>query len=223
MKAKAKLLALILSIAGMAIGNIAYAGPASERVFSTKALDLLEIGQLVDYSHTRGGTLGEPLNPVENGQIRVKLRADSEGKREAVVTMGEDGQLRPVSVWPASAGNPILPIFLESTLRAMSRATGGSAFYIRNRIKESLGTGGTIETVSVDVKGDTLSAQEITFMPFQADKNRERMGAFADLKLIFVVSDEMPGDIIRFAAATGDNGESYKEEIAFAELSESAE
>lgn len=201
----------------------AQAGPASERVFTTNALDLLQTGQLVDYAHTRIGSLGEALNPLEDGQIRVLVQTGEDGSREAVVTMGEAGKLRPVSVWPASAGNPILPIFLESTLRTMSRATGGSTYYIRNRIKESLGTGGTINSVTVDVKGAQVAAKEIVFTPFLNDKNRERMGDFADLTLTFLVSEDLPGDIIRFAASSGDGGKAYSEEIAFSAISESKE
>lgn len=201
----------------------AQAGPASERVFSRKALDLLSVGQLVDYSHTRGGNVGEAVDPISDGQIRVRLRTAEDGSREAEVTMGEAGKLRPVSVWPASAGNPILPIFLESALRAMSSATGGSTFYIRNRIKDSLGTGGTITPVTLDVAGTAVTAQKIVFVPFENDKNRDRMGAFADMTLTFVVSDQTPGDIIRFTAETGDGETAYREEIAFQGVKDSKE
>ena len=38
---------------------------------------------------------------------------------------------------PASA-NPLLLYFLETTVRAMAEATGGSPYYIRNRIREAL-------------------------------------------------------------------------------------
>ncbi|MEM7057596.1 MAG: hypothetical protein AAF557_08405 [Pseudomonadota bacterium] len=212
---KARLSGVAAGVVGAVIANLAFAGPASERVFSRKALDLLSVGQLVEYSHTRGGTAGEAVNPISDGQIRVQVQTANDGSREAEVTMGAPGKLRPVSVWPASAGNPILPIFLESALRSMSNATGGSTFYIRNRIKDALGTGGTITTVTLDVDGASVEAQEIVFALFENDKNRDRMGAFADMTLTFVVSEQTPGDIIRFTAETGDGDTAYREEIAF--------
>lgn len=191
------------------------AGPASERVFSRAALEQVKTDQLVVYTHKRTGE----MKPLDNGEIRVGLELGEDGARQAVVTMGESGQLRPVSKWPASSGNPILPIFLESALRSMAEATGGSQFYIRNRIKEALGTAGEMKQVSLDVDGRTIPATEITFSPFTRDKNRARMGGFADLKLVFVVSEALPGDVVRFVAETGAEGP-YKEEITFARLAE---
>ena len=198
----------------------AQAGPASERVFSNAALNLVQADQYVQYSHVREGSAGESLNPIPDGQIRVAVRTGADKAREAVVTMGPAGKLKPVSVWPVSSGNPILPIFLESALRAMARTTGGSSFYIRNRIKESLGSGGTMTDVQVTVDGNQVAATEIVFVPFKADKNRDRMGDFKDLTLTFVVSEQTPGDIVRFVAQTpeGANGVAYREEIAFSRL-----
>ncbi|MEL6217206.1 MAG: hypothetical protein AAFR79_01880 [Pseudomonadota bacterium] len=200
---------------------VALAGTASERVFSRAALDLLEPGAVAVYEHKRVGTSGEALSPIEDGEIRITMRTDERGGREAVVTKGEAGKLKPVSIWPASNGNPVVPIFLESALRTMARVTGGSEYYIRNRIKEALGKGGTIEAVDLDVNGETLPAQHITFEPFENDKYRDRMGEFADLTLHFVVSDALPGDIVLFEAETGE-GEAvaYREAISFLRLTE---
>ena len=207
-------LALLLAVQG------ATAGPASERVFSRAALERVTEGDELVYSHVRTGK----TQPIENGEIRVKLAPGSGGVREARVTMGEVGKLRPVSAWPAASGNPLVPIFLESTLRTMARATGGSEFYIRNRIKEALGTGGTMTEVTVEVDGKPIDAVEIEFSPFDGDKNRARMGGYADLRLVFTVSDALPGDVVRFLATTvaaADMGKIepfYSEVIAFAAL-----
>ena len=192
------------------------AGPASERVFSRSAMAEVTNDQQVVYAHTRTGTSQGELKPIENGEIRIEVRASQTGGNEAVVTMGEAGKLQPVSSWPVSSGNPIVPIFLESTLRTMSRVTGGSAFYIRNRIKESLGTGGTIKEVELQVAGQTVSAQEIVFEPFLQDKNRNRMGPFKDLRLVFVLSEKVPGDIVSFRAET--DGSAYSEVISYTGL-----
>lgn len=189
------------------------AGPASERVFSRDALKNIAVEEQVIYSHVRSGSSGEDLLPIENGEIRIQVRPTAAGENEAVVTMGQVGKLKPVSAWPVSSGNPIVPIFLESTLRSMARVTGGSEVYIRNRIKEALGKGGTITDITLDAAGQSIAAQEIVFEPFLKDKNRARMGPFANMKLVFIVSDELPGDIVAFRATT--DGMTYSEEIVF--------
>ena len=205
-------------LAAALIAAPVWAGPASERVFSRAAMELVGNEQQVVYAHTRSGTSQEELRPIENGEIRIKVRAADGGGSEAVVTMGEVGKLQPVSSWPVSSGNPIVPIFLESTLRTMSRVTGGSTFYIRNRIKEALGTGGTIKEIELQVSGQSVPAQEIVFEPFLKDKNRDRMGPFRDLKLVFVLSEKVPGDIVSFRAET--DGSAYSEMISFTRIEE---
>lgn len=209
---------LMAALLAATVAVPAFAGPASERVFTRAALNGIAVEQQAIYTHVRKGEAGEQLRLIENGEVRILVRSDKDGKREAVVKMGEAGQLKPVSTWPTSNGNPLVPIFLESALRAMSRVTGGSAHYIRNRIKDALGNAGTIQDVSVELDGKTIAAQEIVFEPFLGDKNRDRMGGFADMKLIFLVSEQVPGDVIHFRADTGTD--TYFEEISFVRISE---
>ena len=209
---------MLLTAAFTLAATLTHAGEASERVFSRTAMDLVKASETIVYSHVRSGVAGEQLQAIDDGEIRVAMGTDSSGGRESVVTMGEVGKLRPVSRFPASSGNPLVPIFLESALRTMSRVTGGSTFYIRNRIKDSLGTGGTMTPVEIELDGKTVPSTEIVFEPFLNDKNRDRMGPFADLRLTFVVSDTMPGDIIQFAARTGQAEPFYAEEIKFRSL-----
>jgi hypothetical protein len=209
---------LVVLLLGLCVAAPAIAGPASERVFSREALAKLAQDQQLVYSHVREGAASQDLQPISNGEIRIELRTAANGASEAFVQMGDVGQLRPVSSWPASSGNPLVPIFLESTLRSMSRATGGGEFYIRNRIKEALGSGGTIEDVELQIGDRKISAQRIVFEPFIKDKNRDRMGAFADMKLEFLVSEDLPGDVVSFRAET--DGATYSEEIAFSRIEE---
>ena len=213
---------LLLGLLILTVGSQVFAGPASERVFSTSALDTVSDGATLVYDHVREGTAGSGYRPVANGEIRIELASDADGNREAAVTMGKSGALRAVNAFPASSGNPLVPIFLESALRTMAHATGGSDFYIRNRIKEALGNRGRIEGVELTVMGATIAATHIVFEPFTDDKNRDRMGAFADLQLHFYVSDAVPGDVIRFLATTGDDaGEvAYREIITFQGITE---
>lgn len=198
----------------------ARAGPASDRIFSTTALDLLRVNQEAIYTHVRKGAAGETLNPIVDGEIHVRIRMGAGGTREAVVTMGAAGRLRPVNIWPVGNGNPILPIFLESTLRTMARTTGGNPHYIRNRVKEALRADGEITPVTIDVEGIDIEAQKIVFTPFVGDRYRGRMGDFENLTLTFVVSEQMPGDIVRFTASTpaGTDGVAYHEEIVFSDV-----
>jgi len=200
------------------------AGPAGERVFAEGVLSEVPLGSELVYSHIREGTGEEQqLERVPDGQVSLRLRAGTDGLREAVITMTSDGKTRESHPYPASVGNPLLLTFLESSLRSMARMTGGSPFYIRNRMKDALRDGGTIATVTASFGGVEVPAEEITFRPFTDDKNRDRMGAFATLELRFLVSDRAPGGFILLSAATRPESGgtiAFREEITLRDVKE---
>jgi hypothetical protein len=200
------------------------AGPAGDRVFTEGALNGVPVGSALIYGHLRDGAAGgEQLHPISDGEVRVTLRSGPDGSREAVVALSANGRLRELNPFPASVGNPLLLTFLESSLRAIARVTGGSPFYIRNRMKEALRDGGEIAPVTASVGGEELAADAVTFHPFANDKNRHRMGDFAGLELRFVMSDQAPGGFVLFSATTrsgADGSIAFREEIALREVRE---
>ena len=95
-------------------------------------------------------------------------------------------------------------VLLENAVRTTSRATGGSPFYLRNRVKEAL--------------RDRLSAEGGAFStkPFADDAaHRAQLGPFADLELRFVVDEAAPGMLTALAARTPDG--TYVEEFTLDE------
>lgn len=198
----------------------AVAGPASDRLFTEGVLKTIEPGTALIYGHVReGAEQTEAVRWIDDGELHVALQQGQDGSKEAVISMLSDGKVhREMSPLPVSIGNPILLTFLESSLRAMANITGGSPFYIRNRMKAALRDSGTVTAVSAKIGDKTVEAEEITFIPFQHDKNRDRMGEFADLELRFIVSDQAPGGFILFSAQTrphADGGVAFREEITY--------
>lgn len=124
----------------------------------------------------------EGFVPITDGRIELAQGVDaSDGA--AVLELHEDTQLikRTIGPYPVSGGDPALVFFLETTAREMARISGGSPFYIRNRIKDAVFRGG--ELVEVDGKRTAV------FRPFQDDKNKDRMAGFETLELSFDVAD----------------------------------
>ncbi len=216
-------------IAGAAVValSLAFAGPASagaagDRLFVTGVFDNMPAQTALIYSHSRQGDDTEgKLFPIKEGEISLTMQDGSDGAREAVVRMTADGRSRELTPFPASAGNPLLMTFLESSLRTMARVTGGSPFYIRNRMKEVLREGGEMTAVTAEHDGASVPADELVFRPFANDPNRDRMGAFADLELRFVLSRETPGGFLLLSASTArdDQGAfAFREVMALREV-----
>jgi hypothetical protein len=191
--------ALILALA-LVVPQPGHAGPASERLFATHVMDTTAADTALIYAHDRTGLAHDGLQPIDGGMMRVNVSAGDQGARQTRLEMGTGDQMRVIGTYPAANGNPVLPIFLESALRAMSRITGGSPFYIRNRIKEALGSADQVTPGTESWNGTDITTDEIVIRPFANDAKRARMGAFADMEFRFVMSDEAPGGYILLSA-----------------------
>ncbi len=194
----------------------AAASEATDLLFQDDQLADVASGATLRYDHRREVNLGADLPPIEEGAVTLTFEEGEGGKRSALVRMSEGKRQRLLDPFPGRAGNPVLMVFLESSLRSMAKLTGGSPFYIRNRIKDALRAGGAVDQVEASLDGASVAAQEVRLRPFEDDPNRDRMGAFADLEISFVVSQAAPGGFLRFAAETPEDAEgqvAYREEM----------
>lgn len=168
-----------------AAASAAGAAGTFDLVFRSGSLDALPQGEVLEYRQS--GTRAEE---AKAGDILLSIGAENTTRltREAEGRTGEIGAFR------TSVGNPIILYFMESTVRDIAEITGGSPFYIRNRLKDALFRGGEVARVD----GLRVAA----FRPFADDPNRARMLGFEDLTLRFVL-DEPERPILRLEAETG--------------------
>ena len=163
----------------------------------------------------RGGTLNydrevtNALNPQAAGRDsgRIELGFQDEGADLARLTLYQDEKHRGLGVFPASVGNPMIMFFYETVIRDMAEATGGSPYYVRNRIKDALIQPSQMETGEAQFDGRTVPTTTITLRPFVEDPNRERMQGFGDLELTVTMSEDVPGWYLSLMAeAAGPGG-----------------
>ncbi|MEM7237918.1 MAG: hypothetical protein AAF501_08860 [Pseudomonadota bacterium] len=137
----------------------------------------------LSYRHTRRSELPQRIGPDLDSRISVALSPAGDAI-ETVITLDADGAARRLDRFQGVPGNPILMVFMETLVSSLSRATGGSPFYLRNRLKESFEGG---EVVS------DAGQSTILLKPFQDDRNRERMGPFADMTISMELDRSRPG------------------------------
>jgi hypothetical protein len=120
--------------------------------------------------------------PVEAGSLTLTEATDPSDQQPVLqLVQKTDTRTRQIGPFPISGGDPVLIFFLEQTARDMARLTGGSPYYIRNRIKDAVFRGGEITR-----QGDQSVA---SFHPFADDPNASRMKGFETLVLTFVLDD----------------------------------
>jgi hypothetical protein len=177
------------------------AGPrAFDLVFRTGTLDGLPEGTELRYA---GPAAAEGASGDGWRSVVVGL---APGGRAVVEGAQDEAAPRVIGSFDAGVGNPLAMVFLESTVNAVAEATGGSPFYIRNRIRDALAAPGQVEEAVARWEGAEVAATEVVLLPFAADAHRAEFGAFADLEIRVVVSEAVPG-WYRSISATAPAGE----------------
>lgn len=169
-----------LALIGLVAATPLVAGEAGDLVFAERGPWSIETPLVWQISQSGPAVAG--FSPLGQGTMTLRRTTDpTDGK--PVLELAEDSPRikRKIGPFPVTGGDPMLTFFLESTARDMASLTGGSPFYIRNRLKDALFRGGEVQT-----EGD---ARVAVFTPFRGDKNAERMMGFQSLELRFTLDD----------------------------------
>lgn len=195
----------------LAFATAASAETAFELAFRNGTLDAFEAGDRLDYESVvtmpAGGEADDKTVSValEDGGVATL----QERTEEAARALGQ---------FNAGVGNPLCMYFLERTIRSVAEETGGSPFYLRNRIKDALHDPLEVREVEVDWLGRTVAGTEIVLAPFANDPNVDRLGDFADLRISLVVGEDIPGWYRHLSAEAGEGA--YASVLSLAEVVE---
>lgn len=160
-------------------------------LFKTGTLDDVPKDEALVYTRDVVNTLKPEAATRDTGQIELGLAGGEPPQARLKFSQGE--KYRNLGQFPARVGNPIILYFVETVIRDMAESAGGSPFYIRNRVKESLVEAGKMETGEIEYDGKTVMTHAVTLIPFEGDPNTDRMQGFGDLKLEVTMSEDVPG------------------------------
>ena len=206
-----RIVTLSLGLALLAASPVR-AESAFDLVFRSGTLEGLPEGTELHYDATG---LEDARDQSAWREVVVDLGPESSARLEAQ-TSGEDAEARPLGSFDAAIGNPVGMMFLEQTVNSVAAATGGSPFYIRNRIREALGGPGEVAEMTADWDGAEVPATEVALRPFAEDPNRARLGRFADLEIRVVVSEDVPGWYLSLSAEAPEAEGGYATSLALA-------
>lgn len=175
------------------------AGETYDLLFKQGTLATVETGESLTYSQMTTAPQRDPTLPATQAYA-ISLSID-EGQATLKRATGE-AETRTIGAFDAEVGNPLAMYFLEHTIKNVARATGGSPFYIRNRIKESLLRENEVGAMEAEYSGETIPVREILIRPFDGDQNAARFGPFAALELRAIVGDDVPGWYLSLSAET---------------------
>lgn len=160
-------------------------------LFKTGTLDDFPAESTLVYTRDVVNTLKPGAAKRDTGQIELGFAAGDPPQARLKFTQG--GKYRNLGAFPARVGNPIILYFVETVIRDMAETAGGSPFYIRNRVKESLVEPGQMDAGEIVFDGATVASHTVAIRPFEGDPNSDRMQGFGALVLEVTMSEAVPG------------------------------
>ncbi|WGD30684.1 hypothetical protein AncyloWKF20_02255 [Ancylobacter sp. WKF20] len=152
------------------------------------------------YKHvTTKADLGESFE--ETLDMEVTAPSDDASKRIASVEIHRGARESEAGPFPTMNGNPISLVLLERDVKEMAQLSKGSPFYLRNRLRDHLGTG-TVEPASFTFDGKTVEGWKLIMTPFVEDPNKDKLLELANRRYEFLFSDAVPGGLYSIRVVT---------------------
>lgn len=219
-------LAILLASSSLAAGVItgptpAFAGALSDQIMAPGLFAAAESGVVLRYQLRR--SLTEPPEAGWPGAERgialpqalpeavLQLSHAGQGPAAQLVLALEQADSPPqqLAALPAAGPNPVLLFWLENIVRAAAVQTGGSPFYLRNRIKEAL--------IDAEMPAVAAGRIQLVLQPFATDARKAELGAFGGLTLTLVWDPARPAQLLELLADTGAGSGGYSEHLILQE------
>ncbi|QFR31950.1 hypothetical protein GBB76_01795 [Ancylobacter sp. TS-1] len=194
--------AACLMAAGAALAAPPATPTAGQLFFETPYLAKVAPGTTLNYSYKHVAAeakLGESFD--ETLAMAVTAPADDPTKRVADVAIHRGDREGEAGPFPTLNGNPIALILLERDVKEMAQLTKGSPFYLRNRVRENLGTG-KVEPARFTYDGKEVEGWKLSFTPFIQDPNKDKLLELAGRRYEFLFSDAVPGGLYSIDVVT---------------------
>lgn len=199
-------LAWMMSLAGVALANTGFSEINNE-LFDKSHLKNIHEPTKITYAYKKSSYVeGEREDTVvmKVDNIRNTGRRDT----EFVFFTGEHH--RPYQARPDQRGNGVFVYFLEYDIHEMERLTGGDWRYFQRKIRWSMAEGAKKEQVEVDYNGDKVKAWQYTIQPYLNDPENSRYGLYSGKYYIFILSEDIPGEIYQVRTIVPD-GKTWQE------------
>lgn len=117
---------LLAALLGVGLAGAGHADPVTDALFAEGIFGTLPDGNEIAYSHVRSGPANADFQPVTEGQMRLVPGATTDSGRNLSLIIEAESRKRQIVDFPARGGNPLLLVFLKSSVRSMAAITGGS-------------------------------------------------------------------------------------------------
>ncbi|MCJ2014129.1 hypothetical protein [Methylobacterium sp. J-076] len=192
---------------------------AADLLFEQPQMKNAVPGSTITYDYLRRsgiakGPFGAPLKDTVT--IKVEPGKQPDG-RNMEVEMFSGLNRRPAGPFEDMVGNPVVPLFLENHVMALSRVLEANPRYLKLAIRRGLRERATVTPTKVPFGGKEVDGWRIVMKPFEGDKMSDRMRGLENLTYTFVTSPTVPGEIVSMEAASKnqEGGELLEEKLGY--------
>lgn len=174
--------------------------PAERLIFTTEHLHSVAAQTELDYS---------VLSSDEPGRKAafVKVLVVSPGNAKGDAQVSDHTGSVPLPVGNLQC-NPVIIYFLEHDISEMQQLTGGQRRYFQQRLRLALAAGPKIESVTSQIGGKPVKAQQVVIEPYRDDPNAERFAQYTGKRYTFLLADDVPGQVAQIRTdVPGANGD----------------
>jgi hypothetical protein len=180
---------------------------AGALLFEAPQLDNTRPGDVLTYAYSRRTADDAVLGPSFSDRVRLSIAPGSRAEtRTVAVELFTGEHRRAAGPFQDMTGNPMVSLFLENHIGVLSTQLHVNPRYLKNAIRGSLRDKATIEAGPVEAGGRSLPGWHVRITPFKDDPNKDRMLGLDTMTYDFVVTNEIPGEVVEIHVAA-DNGQ----------------
>jgi len=165
---------------------------ATEYLFQRAHLGKIMDPAVLRYKFERRAEPADSFTDVIDLKVE-NIRDD--GRRDTSFEFFTGPRSRPYPAMSDFFGNPLVIVFLQRDVWALSRARGGQARYFTYRIRQALREAAKVEKKTIQTDLGAIAVHSITIAPYKDDRYRRKLGQFEFKTYEFVVSQQVPGEI----------------------------
>lgn len=174
---------------------------AEKQIFMTNHLRNVPLPAKLHYVFEKKGTLEPGFK--DEALVILSPGPGGKGNQASVNYLSGEHKLNTSDLGNVE-GNPVVLSFLEKEVAEMHRLTKGSANYYRKRIRLALVDEATVKPVTIKYGGKDMPANEIRIAPYLNDPARSRYEKFAGKYYVFIVSEQIPGEVYEMRGVLND-------------------
>ncbi|CAH2910406.1 MAG: FIG00457940: hypothetical protein [uncultured Paraburkholderia sp.] len=161
--------------------------PAERLIFTTDHLHGIAQHTELDYALLSS-------DPPAHGSDTVKVLVTSADNAKGDAQVSDRRGVVPLPNGGLQC-NPVIIYFLERDIAEMEQLTGGKRRYFQQRLRLALAAGPKIETVTSEVGGKPVKAQQIVVQPYLDDPNAARFAQYTGKRYTFLTASTVPGQV----------------------------